>query len=83
VALFASALGFLFWTYGVSQLGPARASQFVQLMPLFGAALSYLILGESLTSAQIGGAILVMSGIVIVERRFRRVSPSNNEGLIA
>jgi drug/metabolite transporter (DMT)-like permease len=52
-------------------------------MPLFGAALSYLILGESLTSAQIGGAILVMSGIVIVERRFRRVSPSNNEGVIA
>ena len=83
VALFASALGFLFWSNGVSQLGPARASQFVQLMPLFGAALSYCILGETLTLAQIGGAILVMSGIVIVEHRFRRVSLSSNEGVIA
>ena len=42
VALFASALG-LSWSHGVSRLGPARASQFVQLMPLFGAALSYLL----------------------------------------
>jgi drug/metabolite transporter (DMT)-like permease len=77
VALFASALGFRFWSHGVSQLGPARASQFVQLMPLFGAALSYLILGEALTPAQIGGAILVMSGIAIVEHRFCGGSSSN------
>jgi drug/metabolite transporter (DMT)-like permease len=71
VALFASVLGFLFWSHGVSQLGAARASQFVQLMPLFGAALSYLILGETLTPAQIGGAMLVMSGIAIAEHRVR------------
>jgi drug/metabolite transporter (DMT)-like permease len=71
VALFASALGFLFWSHGVSQLGPARASQFVQLMPLFGVALSYLMLGETLTLTQIGGAMLVMSGIAIGEHRFR------------
>lgn len=83
VALFASALGFLFWSHGVSQLGPARASQFVQLMPLFGAALSYFILGETLTLAQVGGAILVMFGIVVVEHRFRRVALSSNEGVIA
>ena len=70
VALFASALSFLFWSHGVSQLGPARASQFVQLMPVFGAALSYLMLGETLTSTQIGGAMLVMSGIAVVQHRF-------------
>lgn len=83
VALFASALGFLFWSHGVSQLGPARASQFVQLTPLFGAALSYLILGETPTSTQIGGAMLVMSGIAIVERRFHQRSSSSNQGVIA
>jgi drug/metabolite transporter (DMT)-like permease len=71
VALFASALGFLFWSHGVSRLGPARASQFVQLMPVFGVALSYLTLGETLTLSQIGGAMLVMFGIAIVEHRFR------------
>jgi drug/metabolite transporter (DMT)-like permease len=83
VALFASALGFLFWSQGVSQLGAARASQFVQLMPLFGAALSYLILGETLTATQIGGAILVMLGIAIVEHRFGRRSSSSKQGVIA
>jgi drug/metabolite transporter (DMT)-like permease len=83
VALFASALGFLLWSHGLSQIGPARASQFVQLMPLFGAALSYFILGETLTLAQFGGAILVMSGIVIVEHRFRRAPPSTDDGVTA
>jgi len=70
VALFASALSFLFWSHGVSQLGPARASQFVQLMPVFGAALSYLMLGETLTLTQIGGAMLVMFGIAVVQHQF-------------
>jgi drug/metabolite transporter (DMT)-like permease len=40
-------------------------------MPLFGVALSYLMLGETLTLTQIGGAMLVMSGIAIGEHRFR------------
>jgi len=71
IASFASAIAFLLWTYGVSQLGPARAGQFVNLMPIFGAALAFTLLGEVPTLPQIAGAALVLSGIAFVERRTR------------
>jgi drug/metabolite transporter (DMT)-like permease len=69
IALFASAIAFLLWSYGVSELGPARAGQFVHLMPIFGAALAFVLLGEALTPVQIAGAILVLAGIAVVEHR--------------
>jgi len=67
IAVFASAIAFLFWTYGVSRLGPTRAGQFVNLMPIFGAGLALGVLGEVPTPAQVAGAALVLSGIALVE----------------
>jgi drug/metabolite transporter (DMT)-like permease len=67
IAVFASAIAFLFWTYGVSRLGPTRAGQFVNLMPIFGAGLAFSVLGEVPTPAQAAGAALVLSGIALVE----------------
>jgi drug/metabolite transporter (DMT)-like permease len=69
VALFASAIAFMLWTYGVTQLGPARANQFVNLMPVFGAGLAFVVLGEVPTAAQIAGAAIVLCGLAIFERR--------------
>ncbi len=71
IALFSSAIAFLFWSYGVSRLGAVRAGQFVHLMPLFGAALAFALLGETPTPVQFGGAALVLLGITLVERRLR------------
>jgi drug/metabolite transporter (DMT)-like permease len=68
IAIFASAIAFLLWTYGVSRLGPTRAGQFVNLMPIFGAGLAYSLLGEVPTLGQVVGAALVLSGIAFVER---------------
>ena len=75
IALFASAIAFLFWTYGVSRLGPNRAGQFVNLMPIFGAGLAFGVLGEVPTLAQVAGAALVLSGIAFVEGRARDITP--------
>jgi drug/metabolite transporter (DMT)-like permease len=67
VAVFGSVIGFLLWSHGVAELGPARAGQFVHLMPVFGAALSFVFLGEPVSFAQALGAGLVLSGIVLIE----------------
>jgi drug/metabolite transporter (DMT)-like permease len=72
IAVFASAIAFLFWTYGVSHLGPARAGQYVNLMPIFGAGLAFTLLSEVPTPVQIVGAVLVLSGIAFVERGTRK-----------
>jgi drug/metabolite transporter (DMT)-like permease len=68
-AIFASVIAFLFWSYGVSQLGPSRAGQFINLMPIFGAALAFTLLGESPVPSQFAGGALVLAGIALVERR--------------
>ena len=74
IALFASAIAFLLWSRGVSQLGPARAGQFVHLMPIFGVVLAFAVLGEVPGRAQIIGALLVLSGIALVEHRAREAN---------
>jgi drug/metabolite transporter (DMT)-like permease len=67
IAVFGSVVGFLCWSHGVAALGPSRAGQFVHLMPVFGAALSFAFLGEPLSIVQVVGAGLVLSGIVLIE----------------
>jgi drug/metabolite transporter (DMT)-like permease len=69
VAVFSSVIAFLFWTYGVSQLGPTRSGQFIHLTPVFGAALAVAVLGETPTLPQVRGGALVLLGILAVERR--------------
>lgn len=69
IAVFASALGFLFWSYGISVIGPERGGQFVHLMPIFGSLLAVLMLGEEISALMLAGAACVITGIVLVNRR--------------
>ncbi len=69
VAIFATVLSFMFWSYGVAEMGPSRAGQFIHLMPVFGAALGYLFLSEPLSLVQVAGAGLVFAGLVLIEDR--------------
>jgi len=66
VAIFASLIAFLLWSYGVAVIGPERAGQFVHLMPVFGAALAAVLLGETVVPAQVAGALGVFAGIALV-----------------
>ena len=67
--MFASVIGFLFWSHGVAAIGPSRAGQFLHLMPVFGAGLSFALLGEGLSATQVVGAALVLCGLLLVEAR--------------
>ena len=71
IAVFASLVAFLCWSYGVDEIGAARAGQFVYLMPVFGAVLAVVVLGEVITPTQIAGAICVFAGIILVNRPTR------------
>jgi len=65
IAVFASLLGFLCWSWGLSRLGPERANQFIHLMPVFGTILAVAVLGERLVPAHGIGAALTIGGIVL------------------
>ena len=59
---FPSIAAYLFWNRGVAQVGPNRAGLFVHLMPLFGALLSLIFLGEQLYGYHYAGAVLIFGG---------------------
>ena len=63
IAVFASLIAFSLWAHGVAVLGPERAGQYVHLMPIFGAVLSTLLLGEAVVAAQLVGGAFVFAGL--------------------
>ncbi|QIB34380.1 DMT family transporter [Ancylobacter pratisalsi] len=62
-------LGFVLWARGVAVLGPTRSGQFLQLMPVFGAALAVGLIGETLHLYHALGFALVLSGLALRDRR--------------
>lgn len=64
-----SVVAYLFWNRGVAQIGANKAGLFVHLMPLFGALLSVIFLGERLYAYHFAGAALIFGGIWLTTRR--------------
>ena len=75
LALLGTVVGFVWWYQGVQQIGTARAAAFVNLVPLFGAVLAALVLGERLVAAQIWGGLLVVVGVYWGSRQPARPAP--------
>jgi drug/metabolite transporter (DMT)-like permease len=69
VGLLPSLLSQVFFMRGVELIGPARAGLFVNLVPIFGALLAVVLLGEPFALYHAGGLVLVLGGIWLSERR--------------
>ncbi|MEX0929681.1 MAG: EamA family transporter [Balneolales bacterium] len=61
-------LAYLVWNYGIKQVGAVRTSTFQNIVPVFGIALGFLLLGEQLTLLQYFGAALVLGGILLARK---------------
>jgi drug/metabolite transporter (DMT)-like permease len=71
--LFPSLVSQMLYVRGVEQIGPNRASLFINLIPLFGALGSVVVLGEALEGFHIVATALIVAGIVLAEWSARRV----------
>lgn len=67
--LFTSVTAYLAWNTGVARLGAQRAGAFLHLVPLFGAILSMLLLGEEPRPFHAVGLLLIIAGVTIAARR--------------
>jgi drug/metabolite transporter (DMT)-like permease len=57
-------IGFLSWNLGVRRLGSSGAMVFYNTLPLYGALLGYLFLGEAIGPAHLlGGALIIGGGL--------------------
>ncbi|NSL55846.1 DMT family transporter [Uliginosibacterium aquaticum] len=71
MGLLGTSLAFVWYSQAVAVIGAARATQFTNLVPVFGVLLSVLLLGESLVWSSLGGGLLVVAGVMWVNRAAR------------
>ncbi len=69
VALFPSALAYMCYNRGVRIIGANRAAPFFHLIPVIGAAMAILLLGEHLAPFHVIGFVLVLVGVGIAARQ--------------
>ncbi|GGI87698.1 DMT family transporter [Halopseudomonas pertucinogena] len=67
-AVFASLLAYVAWNHGVRVLGPATASLFSYLVPVFTALLGVLLLQEPLQWYHLAGGLLTFLGLIVATR---------------
>jgi drug/metabolite transporter (DMT)-like permease len=65
IGIFPSVIAFAAWTEGVRRAGPNQAMAFYNMLPVYGALLGVLLLGESLGwSTLVGGGLVLAGGMV-------------------
>jgi drug/metabolite transporter (DMT)-like permease len=65
LAIFPSLFCFYFYNWAAQRVGSAQAGQTVNLLPLCGALVSSLLLGEKLHGYHIAGMALILAGIAL------------------
>ncbi|MEF2072808.1 DMT family transporter [Consotaella aegiceratis] len=71
-SVFASLLAQTLYIQGVGSIGANRANLFVNLVPIFGAALSVIVLREELQLYHVAALAFVLCGITLAEHAGRR-----------
>ncbi|MEJ8855415.1 DMT family transporter [Variovorax robiniae] len=61
-------LGFVLWFAGASRLNGAEAALFTAILPVSALVLAALWLGETISAAQIGGALCVLGAVAMASR---------------
>ena len=70
-------LAFLLYQAGIKHLPAGTVALYIYLMPVFGLIWGYGVLGERVTAAQLGGAIVLLAGVALASGLFgKKESPS-------
>ena len=69
LAVFASALGYVAWNKAMLILGTVRASAYIYFIPAVTMIASWLVLKEKITYVMIIGALLILGGLILSEKK--------------
>lgn len=72
LAIFASTLAFVFFTYSVRYMGITKSNMFVNIIPVFTATFAWIMLGDIPTVQKITGIAIVIAGLFIAQMKFRK-----------
>jgi drug/metabolite transporter (DMT)-like permease len=65
LSFFGTVLGFVWYYEGIAKIGAAKASLFINFVPISAILIAYLVLGEPLTLSLFIGALLVGFGVYL------------------
>ena len=69
LSLLCTVLAYIIWLNGIRYLGAARVQSFNYLVPLFAVLSGIVLLHERLTSGQIVGGLLIVAGVIAINRK--------------
>ncbi len=69
LAVFASALGYVAWNKAMAILGTVRASAYIYFIPPVTMIASWIVLKEEITWVMLVGALLILGGLILSERK--------------
>lgn len=78
LAVFASTLAFVFFTQSIRHLGVNRSNTFVNLIPVFVAILSFVVLKEGMDAQKIAGIMVVITGLFLAQAGGKKTSRQKN-----
>jgi drug/metabolite transporter (DMT)-like permease len=67
--ILSSAVAYAAWSVGVTAIGSSRSGVFLHLVPLYGAILSTLFLGEQIQPFHVAGFAAILTGVWLATRR--------------
>ncbi|NJK87090.1 MAG: DMT family transporter, partial [Bacteroidales bacterium] len=65
LAVFGSVVAFILFVFAMKTIGIARANVFANLIPVFTALFSFILLNETFNTIKIMGMVIVISGVVM------------------
>jgi len=68
LGFFGTVLGFFWYYEGIRQIGPSRASVFINFVPVSGVFFGWLLLDEAVNLSLLTGAALVLGGVYLTNR---------------
>ncbi len=71
IAIFPSIISYLAWNYGLHKIGTATGGQYIHLMPIFGALMAVIFLGEKIHSYHITGGFCIGLGLWLSIKKAR------------
>lgn len=72
LAVFASSLAFVFFTISSREIGISRTNLFTNLIPVFTAIFSFIILGEAFEMQKVLGMMVVITGVMMSQMNGKR-----------
>lgn len=76
MAIFPTVLGYTIQQMAISELGPSKASLFINLVPILSAAMAVAFLGEKLASYHIIGASMIITSVIFYTREPTKATPA-------